>query len=168
MRRRREHLLRSCTLNRQPAAFSPPLPPADPTPPPPPEDPTAVADRIVEHLIERLRAPQSVEPSPPDILHPHLRPRCHHGRRAPQCRASEQRRRPGAAKAQAAEQEQQQSEPISALETPPSRRAPRWLMTSGGSFRNGNTRPNVSGSINAKSASSSPKSPNLGSDWSRI
>lgn len=46
------------------AAVSPP--PADPAPLPPQVDPTAVADRIVEHLIARVRAPQSVEPSPPD------------------------------------------------------------------------------------------------------
>jgi hypothetical protein len=33
-------------------------------------DPTAVADRIVEHLIARVRAQPSVEPSPPDSLAP--------------------------------------------------------------------------------------------------
>jgi hypothetical protein len=50
----------------EPPAAAVPPPPADPTPPPPQVDPTAVADRIVEQIIARVRAPQSVEPTPPD------------------------------------------------------------------------------------------------------
>jgi len=73
----------------QPAAAS--SPPADPTPPPPQVDPTAVADRIVEHLIERLRAPKSVEPS--DAPAPAPATLCHHHRTTPQCRSLRTKRR---------------------------------------------------------------------------
>ena len=166
LRRRREHLLRSCTLNRQPRPYHP-------------------RQRIRHRRLRRwIRRRSRIESSSISsrgsrrrrasshrhrtILHPHLRPRCHHHRRAPQCRSlRNKRRRPQRRQSRSRPNKSSSNpSPSTHLKLPPSRRAPRWLMTSGGSFRNGSTRPNVPGSINAKSASSSPQSPYL--DWSRI
>jgi outer membrane biosynthesis protein TonB len=131
-----------------------------PPPPPPPVDPTAVPDRIVEHLIERLRAPQSVEPSPPDSPAPAPATPVSPPQESAAVQEPPQQTSPSPAPPKQKPSSNNPS-PSTHLKLPPSRRAPRWLMTSRGSFRNGSTRQSAPGSTNAKSTSSSLQSPNL-------
>jgi hypothetical protein len=99
-------------------------------------DPTAVADRIVEHLIERLQAPQSIEPSPPDNPAPAPTTAVSPPQESAAVQEPPQQTSPSPAPPEQKpdEQEQQQSEPINALETPaepPSAAVPddeRWQL----------------------------------------
>jgi hypothetical protein len=83
-------------------------------------DPTAVADRIVEHLFERLPAPQGVEPSPPNSPASAPATAVSPSQESAAVQEPPQQTSPSPAppKQKPAEQEQQQSEAINALETP--------------------------------------------------